>query len=504
MNVFRKMTRTERLVANNIGWILGGKTNEKPKHRRMNKKQAALLYRKPELEILESYMENRQYDGLNPWNPKLFRKTIDSRATQPKTIMPLPRMCMDIFEPHLTSEEARLSFIFDENPEATKKLKKFIGKIRFWDAFTTALPYLLGAGSVFMRLQRSNHSIIIQPYRSKFCHPVFDSSGELIEMTIRKVFRSEEKDSNDDPIYKWSQIKLLPEKDILYDTPVYDKSATVLPKFEPKQTTHHNLGFVQGSWMKSNSTMDTEDIDGSSFYDGPALDFMDSLNYRISKEDASVFYNIFAKLLAQGVDKDSIEVEDLEDRDMLTSYKPPQQASIGFLESSGNGMGIADAYDQRMFPKIQLMLHAVFFNVETVAMYAQSGKAMEILFRPVVQYIKKIRSYLKNDIVDFLQKAADLEKLGLNLEEADIKWGSLFEETLQDIQSKTSIVTGLTAGKIISRQSACEFIAPSLGIENTEEELEKIEKEAKIEMENMLDSQDDQPPPPSQNTPPPK
>ena len=184
MNIFRKMTRLETMVANNAGWTMGQSEGSPP----ATSKQGRLLYRQPELEILDAYMENRQYEHLKPYDPKLFKKTMDKRDMKPKLVVPLPEIAANIFKSHISSEESRLNFVDKKNSEKTQELKKLIEKLMLWEVLAESLPSIFATGSGFLRFWKVDNTIALKFYPSKYCYPNWDVAGNMIVITIRMIY----------------------------------------------------------------------------------------------------------------------------------------------------------------------------------------------------------------------------------------------------------------------------------------------------------------------------
>ena len=487
------MNRLKTMVALNYGYRYKGE----------DMTLFRILYRKPILHFYDSYLENCQYDHLEEWSPNLSSQQMDDRKTQPKKVFPLPKIASDLFSSHIVTEESRLNISIEDDDEQ-ENLDDFLEEIMLWPTVGSRLPSYFVNGSMFIRFFiTKSKKVVLEGYNTKWCYPVFDDDGELKSLTIRFIYETSEYDKNGQMIWRWSQYKLNKNKDITYDNPVFDKTKNSIPKFKVKHVDQHNMGFVQGVWIKT--SVDAESDDGESLLGGRGvLDYLDDFNYMAGKESSSIFYHLFPILAMYGVYPSDIKQflknmsylgeDTVKGINILSTEKPPSSAAMQFLEAAQHGMGYASALQDKNLQLLQHALSIVLLDPERVAAHAQSGSAMKALFAPVVQYIKKKRPFLKKGICSLLYKIEEACK-SMNVKEApkpgtiidgDKKWGSIFTDTVTDIQVRATYTSQLKLDKIISKKTATKHIAPDFGIKNVEEELKQIEKETQEETESEL------------------
>jgi len=56
----------------------------------------------------------------------------------------------------------------------------------------------------------------------------------------------------------------------------------------------------------------------------------------------------------------------------------------------------------------------------------------------------------------------------------EFSWPPIFPQTIEDLQKKASLVNTVTAGNLISRETGTRFLARDFGVDNVEEEVQKI------------------------------
>ena len=502
--------RLQEMARNRIGLIFKGSSMAG------TPRMQNYLYRRVELHLLDDYLNNKAYDHLPPWDPDISDQQMDQRKNQPKLVFPMPEISTGIVNGLVTSDDSRLMFNLDDI-ELQKNLDRTIEDINLWNYINFILPSLLCNGSTFLKIfKTADNYIMMKRYNSKSCWPTFDGSGKLLSITIRYIYDTGEFDEKDQKIYRWSQQVLGQELDILYDNPIFEPGLDEPPDFKEMGRIEHGLGFVQGVWFTT--TLWDSLPDGQSYIEG-SIPFFDSLNYLLSKENSVLYYNLFPLLMGYGIDPDDFEDMKPENKysagkikgmNVLSTGKPPDQASLGFLESSMNGLQISESYHQRMLQLIQYSLKSVLLDPERIASHAQSAKAMEALHRPVIQYTKKIRPNLKKGICEVMQIVEDLSNIyECNIKipkgtilESDKKWGTIFEDTTADVAQKVGYASNAVLSKIISKKTATKLIAPNFGVENIEEELTQIsnEKEEEFEDERLFNEMTTPPKPTGGNS----
>ena len=482
------------MARNRIGFIYKGASS--PGGSRLER----FLFRRIELNLLDDYLNDTAYEHLPPWDGDISNDQMDQRHTQPKVIFPTPEISTGIVNGLMTSEDSRLQFHLDDEG-AQRNLEDSLEEIEFWDHINFLLPSLLVNGSAFIKIfQTPEERIMLKSFNSKSCWPVFDASGELLEVTIRYIYDTGRfKDGSGEKIYAWSQQKLGRQVDILYDNPIFEPGMDDIPEFKEVQRVEHNLGFVQGEWLTTSFFLSSSIPDGISYIQS-SLPMIDSMNYRLSKEDSAVYYNLFPMLTAYGLSPEDFSeirqgnMEEVRAKGMnvLATGKTPDKAALQFLEGSLTGLQVSEAFHQRMFQMVQYSLKTVMLDPDRMAIHAQSGRAMEALYKPVIQYIKKIRPRMKKSICSILTKAEKISNsfpsnieipLG-TVDETKKKWGEIFEDTPADLTQKVGAVTQAVMSKVLSRKTAVENLAPSFGVENVEEEWKQIESESTQEMED--------------------
>ena len=461
---------------------------------KMNTGLVQLIYRKVMLQVYDNYLNNHQYRCLKKAMPD--EKNTKSENFRPDIIFPLPMITARIYKSHIVTEESRLRFLVDDE-KIQKALDDLIEDIQLWSILDTALPSYFALGSMFIYFsQKSNGDIILRFFNSKYCYPKFDSDGELESVKVRYIYETEDiNPRTKQPLWRWFQYKFGPDADITYDEPIFDVSQAEIPTFKQTGIVKHGAGYVRGEWIKTSHALHSND--GESMLENK-LEELDKMNYMLSGIWGSSITNLYPPLFSKGIDAQSLatEMQSIR-RKGITSpgadliVAPGGEADLHYLEPALAGIQNALAYNAEYFQYIQHMFSTVLLNPEAVAPHANSGRALESLYKPVVQYINCRRPLLKKGICNLMEK---IEPFVKDIPDGTIKksnkqWGSVFSDTLDDEGKKITNVLNLHGSQLLSTETALENIKDILGIKNVQEELGKIKSEREEQRVDELEDQ---------------
>jgi hypothetical protein len=464
-------SRSELRAANNLGVIYAG-TNLKQK------------YRKKELELYDSYYERRQYVGLVPWDQQNDDGTYTPvRERCPRVQYSFAQVLASRLGSKLVGSRTFPLVKVEDDPDTEAYFQAIIKASRLKAYIIEPIRRMLIAGSSFIRFYVVDGQFKLQGYLSKWCYPEFDSAGNLDSIRIQYVYEDEaDLDEKGKPKKKWYRLDLGKTSDVLYDNPEFNGETE--PKFKVVSTANHNLGFVQGEWLKSSEKNNS--IDGDSLIE-PVLGFIDELNYSLSQSSQAVQYNQDPQLAINAMDED--EVEKLI-RSATKAWNLGKEGEAKFLEAGMSGVEAADTLRDKMRLAVQDVTRIILLDPEKIIGSAQSGKAMEILHGPMIELIEELRPMLEKYLSALVLKMAVTNLMlvesgalapvmipdGYAPQSLDItiSWPEIFPPTMEDLRTKVSIATQVSSANIISRETAMKWVAKDFGVENIEEELAKI------------------------------
>lgn len=465
-------SRSQLKAANNLGTIANiGKSSIKK-------------LRKPELEMYDQYYESRQYDSLVPWDQTDQDGThIPVRKRQPRLQYSYAKVLCSRLSSKLVGSRTFPVLSVENDPDTQEYLSLVIKTSGLKAQISEPVRRMLAAGSSLIRFSIVNGSWKIQHFLAKWCFPEFDNIGNLEFVKIQYVYDDEaDRDNLNRPKKKWFRMDLGKFKDILYDTPEYRQDAE--PVFLPVKQADHNLGFVQGEWIKSCDVPNS--IDGASVI-GEITDFIDELNYSLSQSSTAIQYNQDPQLTIKGMDED--EVEALI-RSSMKAWNLGREGEAGFLEAGMSGVEAANDFRDKIRMNVQDLTRVVMLDPEKIVGSAQSAKAMEVLHGPMVELIEELRPQMEKHIKNLVLKMA-LTNLIVSSQggeapipippgykpislDVSIEWPPIFPPTMQDLQQKVQIATSAASGNLISRETMTRWLAKDFNVENIEEEIAKI------------------------------
>jgi hypothetical protein len=444
-------------------------------------------WRKDSLDLLDRYFDNTQYDDLVDWESALEGEYVAIRKRKPRIIYNVAKVLTNKVASKLVGSSVFPKFIIEEDPDDTMFFRAVQKACNFQLRLLDPVKHALRTGSALVRYYFVNGMPMIEHYNSKYCYPEFDDVGELDSVEIKYVYADEEEKDQITGEYKkkWYRMVLTKTADILYDNPDYKPNSE--PTFKEVERTTHGLGWVQGEWLCTDK--DKHDPDGWSLYED-ILGFIDDLNYSLSQSSQAIGYNQEPQLGMNGMDED--EIDNLI-KSSQKAWNLGKEGKAEFIESDLKG--ISEAREDRDH-KRQLMLdvvRVVLHDPEKMVAQAQSGEALKALNMPLVELVDELRAAFAPSFKNLLLKIG-LTTLALNAAgnetaiqvpdgykpsslDIDVKWPLLYPPTINDINLMSQAANVLSTAQIISRESLTRWIAPYVGVENIDEELEKIESQ---------------------------
>jgi Phage portal protein, SPP1 Gp6-like len=265
---------------------------------------------------------------------------------------------------------------------------------------------------------------------------------------------------------------------------------------DSKNTTRHELGFVPMVWVRNLPGGD--DIDGEPTFPPEAIDTQIEIDYQLSQAGRGLKYSSDPTLLIKepAVDNDgkmvkgggnAIVVRADGDAKMLEIGGSAAQAVIDYVHACRE-LALESAHGNRS-------------SADKMAA-AQSGRAMEIMNAALLNLADKLRiSYGEGALLSLLRmvvKAAAKFKLMANAEQLpdfvqnkpiSLRWPAWYAPTSTDLQAQAVTLTTLTAGNLMSRETAVNTLADDYDIEDIDAELAAIEvqqaKQAELDKPRM-------------------
>jgi hypothetical protein len=469
------MSRSAQRAANNLGIIQGYSSEGKAKK-----------FRKEELEAFDKYYERRQYDKLADWyaGSKSEDSYIPVRMRKPLIQYDLPRTICHRVASKMVGMSTFPTFKVTDDPDTTTLVQLIVKTSKLKTKIVEPIRRMLACGSAFIRFSIIEGQFSLEHYLSKYCYPIFDAVGNLESVRIQYVFDDEsDLNSKGDPTKKWFRLDLTKTSDILYDNPKCEDSGE--PNFQIQAQVDHNLGYVQGEWLRTATEKHTPD--GPSIFEG-STDFFDELNYSLSQTSQAIMYNQDPQLAIKGLTED--DLESLV-KSSMKAWNLGREGEAKFLETDLKAVERAIEFRDKIKTAMQDVSRVVLLDPEKMVANAQSGKAMEVLHGPMLELIDEMRPELEERLSSIILKMmfallkvnsegqqtliniapTYTPPMDLNLE---VTWPAIFPLTMEDLQKKVAVASAATTSNLIARETALQFIAKDFGVEDLAAEEAKI------------------------------
>jgi len=476
---FRGRSRTQERIDTKLGRIPGAMMGGH-----------ARRVRDEDLETFYKYLCNEQYDKLLPWDCSGRDEYIPIRQRKPRVIWNLPKRIVNTVAAKLCGDDVFPSFHIEDDPDTEQFVMLLNKAANLKHGVLNAVRRCLGLGSSFLRFYVVGPVIRMECYDAHYCYPEFDDEGQLRSIEIRYVFEDDEdRDERGNPKEKWFKLVLTDQEDILYDNPLFQE-AGVDPEFQEVARVSHGLGFVQGQWFRTD--FDKHRPDGPSLLDGN-LEFFDSINYSLSQADQAAAYAQEPQLAISGMDID--EIDELT-KSSQKAWNLGREGEAKFVESNLTGIEKAMELRDKFKQHVTDVCRVVMLDPEKIVGNAQSAKAMEVLHGALVELVGELRQYIGPQIEELVTKLAVtvlmLNTQGLNEVIAIPKgwqpksltlttdWPQIFPMTMDDLKNKVGVGVQAANANLISRESITRWVAKDFGIENVDEELQKISAQPQL------------------------
>lgn len=466
-------TRSQLKVANQLGVIL--------------RKDGAMAFRRPDLDLFDAYYEGRQYDGKAEWDQSeaIDGSYVPIKDRRPPLQFNFAKVLASRVASKLVGGRAFPKFKVEMDEQTEEYLRLVIQSSRLKSKILEPIRRMIAAGSVFVRFSIVEGQWKVEHYLSKWCFPVMDAAGNIDSMEIKYVFDDhEDLDEKKQPKKKWFKMTLGKMKDVLYDNPEWNKSEKE-PEFKVVATADHELGFVQGEWFKT-ADLNNNDFDGPSMIKD-ILPFIDELNYSMSQSATAIRYNQDPQLLLKNMDEDEMETMI---RSAMKAWNLGREGDASFLEAGMGGVEAAGDFRDMVRLGIQDLARVVLLDPEKMVSHAQSGKAMEVLHGPMVELIEEMRPGIEKSLTNLVLKMAMTNLIqdsrgapvpiqippgyrpkNLNIV---VAWSPVFPPTMEDLQKKVSVASQAASANLISRETLTKWLAKDFDIEDVEAEVERV------------------------------
>ncbi len=459
------------------------------------------------MSLLDAYYHGCQYASL----PRAWHEDVDSagqpvpfRQRRPSTVLPLPRLIVDVFVRALWGAGRRpKATLADGEPEDHALIDDLIAEARLYRVMTEASRrgLTVGTGLVVWRLEHGK--LRADAWDAKHADPTFKPGAfpEIQAIDYRYKYTREIRDADTGhikPTTFWHRETI----DAITWTVYQDAEVGVglQPTWAIASAKPHGLGFVPAVWFPIGER-GAYDFDGTGLF-APYLDLLDELNYTASQAGRSLYYNLDPQTVLSGVNDGDLDALLKGGRN---TWCLPAKAEAKLLESSGSYIVQAGERLELLNKAIMDAAGVVLPDPERVS-GAQSGASLELLTAPQIAKVDSLREDVGDAFVRLLEQIlVALTSPGLAPDKARIDvrdgkprkdaplgrvvlaWGAHFPLTATDAQSAATAVSTATHGGTLSRAAGARYVARYFGVEDVEADQKVVEADEKRQDRRLRD-----------------
>lgn len=458
-------SRTQQRIDNTLGIIPADKVSK-------NKK-----WRDDRLHKLDMYYQGTQYDHLAPWVLEPTQEYIPIHRRKPCINFLFAKRMAGTLASFMWGKKRFPAIKIEADPMTEEYLQTIIRITSLDSTLLQCFKSVIVQGSAFLRISVQAGNFKLEAFEAQYCYPEFDENDELERIEIKYTFKDQS-----DKKEKWAKIELTKTSDILYDTPEYNSDTE--PTFEEVERVEHNLGFVQGEWIRT--AIVPQKIDGPSLLED-VLDFIDEINYKLSQTSTAIRYNIDPQLIITGLDQD--EISSLV-KSSAKGWNLGRDGTANFLESNLGAAQTAVEFVDKIKTNIQNISRILLMDPEKINAQSISGRALEIMHSPLVELIDELRPQQQKHLVNILQKMAVINlalygQMGASpitipsgykpaSFDVQIVWPPVFPQTIVDLNEKVNVAVRVSQASLISRETLTRWLAKDFDVQDVEAEIEKI------------------------------
>lgn len=442
-----------------------------------------------------------------------------ARQKRPTAPYHLCKAIVDRFTGLLFSEARKPDVEVEGDPDTDDFLHACMEQMRFWARWREARTIGGGCGSVLVTLHLKRGRFVMQAHNPKHVQILWKDRRALEPLAALIIYRYPKEEFATDPktgevttrVVEYLYRRIITDQDDTVYKPVKLEPSANL-QWEEESTAKHGLGLFPGVWIQNKPVIEQEDGDPDCQGAWQSFDTIDRLLAQMNKAlllnlDPTLVLKLDPKeLLAQGG-----SVRKGSDNALYVG----SQGNANYLEMMASGVEAGHKLIDRLKQNILDVTRCVLADPEKLSGAAQSAKAMEYLYAPMLEQADEFRSQWGDcGVIPILRLAEMMARKfhGVEVEQggkqvvleldlpkrADgstrvlgpggwirLKWGAYFAPTENDKQTQvTTIMTAKTA-ELIDAETASNQAAAIFGVQDPKAMLAKIEEQRASGMDDF-------------------
>lgn len=451
------------------------------------------------------------------------------RGKRPTAPYHLAKTIVDRFTGLLLSETRRPEIAVENDPDTEEWLKAVFRQCRFWPTWRMARFVGGAVGTVCVTAHLRKGRFALEVHNGKHLTVLWKDRRTFTPRGILKQYRyfKEEMVQTDSGERQLKQVqylyrRVITETEDIVFKPLKIDGATRTNDMQVADSVRHDLGFFPGVWVQNKPVLDDDDGDPDCQGAWQTLDTIDRLLAQMNK---GALLNLDPTLV-QKIDPRVIDLGGgvMKGSDNAINVGPDGAAS--YLEMTGTGIRIGMELVDRFRQNVLDMTACVLVDPNTISGAAQSAKAIEFIYAPMLEQADVLRGQYGD--LGFLPMCEILIRMAKRVTNQFVKtadgragqlmvdvpprvvtikpgpnapagakivtqvldrklgpgghikcmWGPYFSPTEQDRQLSVQTTVAAEAGKIIDQETAIRSGAEVFGVKDVDQMVTKIRDES--------------------------
>lgn len=474
---------------------------------------------------------------------------LDVRHRRPTAPLQLTRAVVDRFTGLLFSDTRKPDIQVEGDEDTESFLSAVMQAGHFWAEIRKARTIGGSCGSVLLTAGLRNGEFCFETHRPQYCTILWKDKRRLIPEAVLKMYKHvkyedviDEKTRERKGIREvvWLYRRIITEfEDVVFKEIRLDDALRELT-WEEESAVKHDLGFFPGVWVQNIPVTDSHDGDPDCQLGYQKLDTIDRI---VSQINQGVLLNLDPTLVL-GYDPKTVRPGTSVSKGSDNALHVGVDGKASYLEISGTGIEAGIKTVNLLRQAFLDLVRCVMIDPATISGSAQSAKAIELIYAPMLEkaddlraqwgdlcvvpilrivekMVRKISESSNGEIVyKFILPPKVVEgpdgkptyedqKLGQG-GYIQCKWGQYFSPTEQDDKQRIDNAVAAKAGGLIDHLGAIKHTAAVFGVENPVQVKTLVDGEEDAEAEKAMATMDAQVPfgggggnePPHNNLPP--
>lgn len=443
-----------------------------------------------------------------------------ARQKRPTAPYNLAKAVVDRFTGLLFSEKRKPDIEVEGDPDTDGFLHACMEQMRFWPKWREARTLGGSTGSVLVTVHLKKGRFVMTSHNSKHVQILWKDRRALEPEAALILYRYPKEEYERDPRTGEQQARVV---DYLYrriitadDDTVY-RAVKLAPNasldWEVESVNKHKLGFFPGVWIQNMPVAEAEDGDPDCQGAWQTFDTIDRL---LAQANKALLLNLDPTLTLKVDAKELAAMGGSVRKGSDNALYVGAGGSANYLEMTGAGVEAAQKLVDRLKQNALDVVRCVMVDPSTISGSAQSAKAIEYIYAPMLEKADDLRAQYGDmgviPILKIIEQMArryhgvETEREGKKVilridlpKRSDgtphvlgpggwirIKWGAYFAPTETDRQTAIGNIVSAKSAEVIDSETAVRHAALLFDVQDPDAMLERIKADKEAEQSAMF------------------